>query len=482
MERAQLLHEYADFLKRNYVNELEKENRNYLDRLGVPLQRLYKHLSVEKLMELKPEKISTLLNSMEKVKVDGEEPGIVLEQELEAIKALVKENLEPSGLLKLYTAQKQALFRFIPEFTSDAKTMHALVEEIEHTFMGWQDATVQVYFQYRTEVEKDKAVSLAREETARIYIARLQAINEELQDANNKLFNANEELQSQQEEIQASNEELQLHQEELQAINEELRIQQEELLAYQNEMLITQERIQSLNDELIKKETELLRSNESLQHFASVASHDLKEPLRMVKMYVQLLARRYKDRLDQDANDFIGFAVDGSIRMEFMIQSLLDYARLQNVDREDEVTNLNNALNSAQDNLTMAIRESAAKITCRGLPSLKVNEVQFTHVFQNLLSNAIKYRHPERIPEIHIGYEQKENEWFFCVSDNGIGLNPENYETVFQPFKRLHSWKEVEGIGLGLSFCKKIIEQYGGDMWVESEPGKGTTFFFTIQD
>jgi chemotaxis family two-component system sensor kinase Cph1 len=201
----------------------------------------------------------------------------------------------------------------------------------------------------------------------------------------------------------------------------------------------------------------------------------------MVKMYVQLLARRYKDKLDRDANDFIDYAVDGATRMEFMIQSLLDYARLQNMNIPFEDTNMNDALNYAKENLTIAIRESLAKITVQELPSLKVNEGQFIHVFQNLISNAIKYRHPERSPEIHIDSEKKDKVWLFCISDNGIGIKPEHYETVFEPFKRLHAWREVEGLGLGLSFCKKIIEQYRGNIWVKSKEGKGTTFFFTLE-
>lgn len=480
MERAELLREYADFLKRNYILQLEKESKNYLDRMGAPLRRLYKHLSVDKLLTLNPEKITRVLSSIEQVNIAAEEPVNLLEQELEAIKEMVKENLEPSGLIKLYTAQKQALFKFIPEFTDDAKTMHALVEEIEHTFLGWQDATVQVYFQYRTEVERDKAAGEAREETAQVYIGKLQEINEELQAANDKLQTQHKIIQTANNQLNSANEELQCQQEELQASNEEYYRKQQELLSYQQELLNKQDHIQKLNDQLIRKETELLRSNEALQHFASVTSHDLKEPLRMVKQYVQLLAKRYKGKLEQDANEFIEYAVDGAKRMEFMIQSLLDYAKLQNLERPVDVTDMNSALKQATENLKIAIRESSAKLTSDKLPSLRVNEIQFLHVFQNLLSNAIKYRHPDRQPEIHISAEQKDNEWFFSVKDNGLGIKPENFERVFQPFERFHSWTEVEGIGLGLAFCKKIVEQYNGDMWVESEPGQGTSFFFSL--
>ena len=445
MERADLLSEYAVFLKRNYIHQLEEKNRNYLDRLGVPIRRLYQHVSVDKLLKMNKDKLSIILDTMEKVNVAAKEPATLLEQELIEIQKLAKEKLEPGGLLKLYAAQKQALFSFIPEFTTDTKTMHALVEEIEHTFLGWQDATVQVYFQYRTEVEREQAASNAREETANEYIDKLQDFNEKIQVA-----------------------------------NEKLELKQKELLLYQEELLTKQEHIQLLNDALIKKEAELLRSNESLKHFASVASHDLKEPLRMVKQYVNLLSKRYKDKLDGDAHEFIDYAVDGASRMEFMIKSLLDYAKLQNLERPIELTNLNMAFDKAKENLIVAINESSTIIANQKLPSLKINEIQIIQLFQNLLSNAIKYKHPQRVPEIHISWEQKDNEYFFSVKDNGIGINSEDFERVFQPFERLHTWQEIEGIGLGLSFCKKIVEQYGGDMWIESTFGEGTTFFFTI--
>ncbi|MBC7475646.1 MAG: GHKL domain-containing protein [Candidatus Sericytochromatia bacterium] len=440
MERTELLSEYASFLKRNYINQLEEKNQNYLDRLGVPIRRLYTHVSVDKLMEMNKDKLSAILTTMEKVSLNDKEPVTLLEQELLEIQRLAHEKLEPGGLLKLYAAQKQALFSFIPEFTTDTKTMQTLVEDIEHTFLGWQDATVQVYFEYRSKVEREQAASNAREETANEYIEKLQEVNKELQ------------------------------------------VYQEKLLHFQNKLLTEQEQIHSLNNVLTKKETELLRSNESLNHFANMASHDLKEPLRMVKQYVQLLARRYKDKLDKDADEFINYAVDGATRMELMIQSILDYSKLQNLERPVKSTNLNIGFNKAKENLTIAIRESSAKIICKELPSLKINEIQIIQVFQNLLSNAIKYRHPNRALEIHVNCQQKDNEWFFSVKDNGVGIDSENFERVFQPFERLHTWNEVEGIGLGLSFCKKIIEQYGGDMWVESEPDIGSSFFFTLYE
>ncbi|MBC7474697.1 MAG: PAS domain-containing protein [Candidatus Sericytochromatia bacterium] len=301
---------------------------------------------------------------------------------------------------------------------------------------------------------------------------KVEKLNKELSESENRYRTLSEELEikvgQRTEELSQSNQELKISYEELRNQNENLALLQEALLNRQ--------------EDLVAKEIELNRSNQSLNQFANMASHDLKEPLRMVKQYVQLLAKRYKNNLDADANDFIGYAVDGVDRMEHLIKSILGYAKLNKMGIPAEITLCQVALDKAKMNLTVAIEESGAKITNDELPSLHVNSVQLTQIFQNLLSNAIKYRSKDIPAKINIGVEKKERYWSFCVSDNGIGIKPEDFERIFQPFQRLHSNSEYEGIGLGLSFCKRTIEQYGGDMWVESESGKGTTVFFTIME
>jgi signal transduction histidine kinase len=249
--------------------------------------------------------------------------------------------------------------------------------------------------------------------------------------------------------------------------------QNEYLEKLQTELIIKQ-------DILIAKEIELTRSNQYLNQFANMASHDLREPLRMVKQFVLLLSKRYKDKLDSDGNEFIGFCVDGVERMEDMIKSILDYAKLNKLGISLEVTNSEVALERAKMNLWTAIQESSAEITNDDLPLLKFDPGQLTQIFQNLLGNAIKYRSPDISSKIHIKVEKKGKNWLFCVSDNGIGIKPENFEKIFIQFQRLHSNQEYEGIGLGLSFCKKIIKQYGGEMWVESKAGQGSSFFFLL--
>lgn len=233
--------------------------------------------------------------------------------------------------------------------------------------------------------------------------------------------------------------------------------------------------------ELEQSVTELGRSNAELQQFAYVASHDLQEPLRMVSSYTQLLGRRYKGRLDADADDFIAFAVDGACRMQQLIQDLLAYSRVSTRDFERIPVSLNTALEHASDNLRIAVKESGAIVTHDDLPTVAADERQLTRLFQNLLSNAIKFRGADA-PLIHVSAKRVGHEWVLAVRDNGIGIDPQYADRIFVIFQRLHNREEYPGTGIGLAVCRKIVERHGGRMWVESEPGKGATFFFTLPD
>jgi light-regulated signal transduction histidine kinase (bacteriophytochrome) len=233
-------------------------------------------------------------------------------------------------------------------------------------------------------------------------------------------------------------------------------------------------------EHLAKTMEDLKRSNDELGQFAYVASHDLQEPLRMVASYTQLLAQRYKGRLDTDADEFIAFAVDGCNRMQRLIQDLLAYSRAgANAEPLREIS-CEDALEKALKNLHTTIQESGALVTYDSLPTIMMDETQLVQVFQNLIGNAIKYRRAEP-PLVHVSVTRNGgNEWVFSVRDNGMGMEPKYFERIFILFQRLHGQKEFEGTGIGLAMCKKIVNRLGGRIWVESQPTKGSTFYFAL--
>jgi signal transduction histidine kinase len=232
-------------------------------------------------------------------------------------------------------------------------------------------------------------------------------------------------------------------------------------------------------DDLAKKVEELARSNRELEQFAYVASHDLQEPLRMVAAYTQLLAERYKGKLDEPADKYIHYAVDGAKRMQTLVQDLLAFSRVGRLNTEIRDTDCNVAVEIAIANLQVAIRETDARITHDHLPVVLANHTQLAQVFQNLIGNAIKFRGP-KAPQIQITVEKQADEWLFSVADNGIGIAAEYCRDIFVIFKRLHTRAEYPGNGIGLAICRKIIEQYGGRIWVTSQEGVGSTFKFTL--
>jgi PAS domain S-box-containing protein len=239
------------------------------------------------------------------------------------------------------------------------------------------------------------------------------------------------------------------------------------------------------------KARELARSNKDLEEFAYVASHDLQEPLRMIASYTQLLERRYKDKLDQDAHEFIAYAVDGANRMQVLINDLLAYSRVGTRGKPFAVTDCEEILARTLANLKVLIEETGAGVTHSSLPRVLGDTTQLTQLFQNLINNAIKFRRTDEPPHIHLsatlekatvsqGEPASLPYWHFAVSDNGIGIEPKFFDRIFIIFQRLHTRDQYPGTGIGLSVCKKIVERHGGRIWVESEVGKGTIFHFTM--
>jgi len=229
----------------------------------------------------------------------------------------------------------------------------------------------------------------------------------------------------------------------------------------------------------ITRTAELERSNEELQMFAHVASHDLREPLRMISSYMQLLAERYRGRLGSDADDFIHYAVDGVHRMEKLLDALLDYARVGARARPFEEVATREVLEDVKRNLVLAIEDSGAVVEADELPRVRADPTQVAQLLQNLIANAIKFR-GERRPLVQLSATLDGGQWRFCVRDNGIGIDPKHRERVFGIFERLHTSSEYPGTGIGLSICKRIVQRHGGRIWVESEPGRGSHFYFTL--
>jgi signal transduction histidine kinase len=233
-------------------------------------------------------------------------------------------------------------------------------------------------------------------------------------------------------------------------------------------------------DELKILKNELERSNTDLQQFAYAASHDLQAPIRNVEGFAKLLAKRYDDKLDNKARELIRFIIEGVKNMQNLITDLLEYSQVESKGRAFKVFDISNPLALAIANLENDIEENDVEITYDDLPKVMGDSAQLTRLFQNLLENAIKFRGKQR-PKVHISVKPGENEWVFSVSDNGIGIDTKDTERIFSVFHQLHGKSEYPGTGIGLALCKKIVERHSGRIWVESEPGKGSTFYFTMQ-
>lgn len=236
----------------------------------------------------------------------------------------------------------------------------------------------------------------------------------------------------------------------------------------------------TIEEELKQKTKELERSNKDLQQFAYVASHDLQEPLRMISSFSQLLAKRYSGLMGEEADEFIDFILDGSTRMQALINNLLEYSRIETRGGEFESVETSSVADQVVRSLSSKSEECQAVITYDALPVVWGDFSQLIRLFQNLLTNSLKYR-SDAAPEVYISAEFSDGEWLFCVRDNGIGIDPKYFERIFVIFKRLHGREEYDGSGMGLAICKRIVERHGGRIWVESQPGNGSTFYFTLQ-
>lgn len=278
---------------------------------------------------------------------------------------------------------------------------------------------------------------------------------------------------------------------ELEALNRELELEIAERKQMQIDLLESQtslsRRIKERTEELTTANQKLEQvivqhqnSNRDLQHFAYIASHDLQEPARMITGYLQLLSRRYGQKLDEDAKEIIGFAVDGAKRMHELLNALLQYSRLDSQDQGLETVDMEAVLKDVQNDLSRSIADNDAEITHDELPEIPANRVHMRQLLQNLITNAIKFHKPDLKPVIHLAVQERADDWLFSVKDNGIGMDPAFKERIFKMFQRLHTREEYSGIGLGLAICARIVERRGGEIWVDTQPGQGSVFHFTI--
>ena len=268
----------------------------------------------------------------------------------------------------------------------------------------------------------------------------------------------------------------------LDILNKELAFQSAEKAKRAAELLIANNELAYQNEEKEKRAKELENANKDLEQFAYVASHDLQEPLRMISSFTQLLERKYKDKLDQDANEYIHFVVDGAARMQKLLVNLLDFSRISTHAKPLEQVNTKTIAGQVIASLHQLITANNALLSCDDLPVVKADELQIMRVFQNLIENAIKFHKKAELPQIHVSCTKQDNMYRFSVADNGIGIEMQYHEKVFSVFQRLHSTKDYAGTGIGLSICKRIVERHGGTIWFESVVNEGTTFYFTIPE
>jgi light-regulated signal transduction histidine kinase (bacteriophytochrome) len=232
-------------------------------------------------------------------------------------------------------------------------------------------------------------------------------------------------------------------------------------------------------DELQQVNQNLSRSNDELEQFAYVASHDLQEPLRKVTSFCELLREDCEESLSEDGRRFLGYVVDGATRMRTLIQDLLSFSRIESQGQTHSLVDANKAVLRASRSLAAIIEEAGAEVTHDQLPEVVADSTQLTQLLQNLIGNAIKYN-GNPIPQVHISSELRDASWVFSVRDNGIGIEPQYFEQIFGVFKRLHSMDTYRGTGIGLAICKRIVDRMSGEIWVESSPGEGSTFFFSV--
>jgi PAS domain S-box-containing protein len=500
---------FAAFLKNEKLGEFTKENLEMLSKMDLPLLKQFSNIEPEEMFKRSMVSNEVFLTSLIDETALAKAAESLRQWENNLLPGISKNDIQPSDLVLMYAAQKKVILKLLVQHTNEASEIVLILTELEDYYATVQEGAVKLFFKLQKEIEtnlresEDRYRDLFENTNDLIHIIDPQ---EKILFINKSWLDA---LGFPKEEVLKSSLKQYIHHDSLQAYNDaEEKAQKERtsqfietvFVSKNEEQLIlegsisckfsdgsilftrgifrniTRRKIMEL--ELANTARELVRSNKELEQFAYVASHDLQEPLRMVNSYIQLLASRYKDKIDEDANDFINFAIDGSNRMRTLINSLLEYSRV-NRSKPFEWMDSGEILADVLSDMENTILENGARIHYGHLPTVYCDPVLLGQVFLNLIGNAIKFK-STKSPEIYISGEKKGTHYQFVVRDNGISIQKQYFEKIFVIFQRLNSMDKYQGTGIGLAICKKIVERHGGEIWVESEPGKGSSFYFTI--
>lgn len=510
-----LLKKFAGFLKENYLEELANEEMEIINKMDIPLMKLFENMPHEELVRLTIQGLEKFLTEIEEDKAYEANEETIRKWERDELEGIPKHAVQPSDLVLVNGAQKLALMNFIPKFTKDSAETIKIIQPLQLYYMRSQEIAFEALFRIRKETEdalresEEKFRAVSQSAVDAILIANLDGkiifwnrgaenmfgFSEE--EALNKDFSI---LMSKQQREQLEND-LRILREtgESRLIGKTLEITacrkdktgfpvEISLSSFEtNEGRLVSAIIHDISEskkaakKLEENAHQMAESNAELEQFAYIASHDMKEPLRMVTNYLQLLQKRIGTELDEESKQYIDYAVNGATRMRTLITDLLEYSRVNRAERKLEPVNLQDVFEEVLNNLAAQINEKNAKITSDPLPLINSDHLQMVQLFQNLVSNAIKFS-DDKQPVIHVCVENNNDKWLFCVKDNGIGIEPEFKDKIFKMFQRLHSREEYPGTGIGLAICKKIVERFGGEIWFESVPGEGTTFYFTLEN
>jgi PAS domain S-box-containing protein len=502
---------FVAFLKDEKLREFTEENLEMMAKMRIPILKQFSNLGAEEMTKRSMISNTIYLTAL----IDGTAVDKANESlwqwEENKLAGISNDEIQPSDLVLMYSAQKKVMLNNLLHYTHDAAEVVCIVGELEDYFTLVQESAVTLFFKLQNEIERNLR---EREESYKDLLENTSDLVHAI-DPDEKILYVNKNwldtLGYSKEEVLQTKLKQYVHPDLLQAYDEAIEkarngitteLIETVFIAKNGEELTLEGNIswkfadgtspysrgifrnitrrKTMELELANTTNELLRSNKELEQFAYVASHDLQEPLRMIHSYIQLLASRYKDKIDADANDFINFAIDGSIRMRTLINSLLEYSRV-NRSKPFELADSGEILAEVLSDMENSILENGARIHYSHMPTVFCDRVLLGQVFLNLIGNALKYKSNKKSPEIYISGKKQEGVYLFAVKDNGIGIEKEYFEKIFVIFQRLNSMDKYQGTGIGLAICKKIVEKHGGQIWVESEPEKGATFYFTIK-